>query len=93
MSVRWQITRINIQKPGDSPDCLLGVVPQLTDSRLSETKTCPYLALLKELDTLQPRVEEGLTLHGSRNWTHSSQVLRKDSPCMAQGTGHTPARC
>ena len=27
----------NIQKPTKSPDCLLGVVPQPTDSRLSET--------------------------------------------------------
>ena len=47
MSVRWQagsivyITRMNIQHPGDSPDCILGVVPQLTDSRLSETKLPP----------------------------------------------------
>ena len=29
---------IHIQKPGDLPYCLLGVVPQPTDSRLSETK-------------------------------------------------------
>ena len=27
----------NIQKPAESPDCLLGVVTQLTDSRLNET--------------------------------------------------------
>ena len=27
----------NIQKPADSQDCLLDVVPQPTDSRLSET--------------------------------------------------------
>ena len=26
----------NIQKPAKSPDCLLGVVPQPTDSRLRE---------------------------------------------------------
>ena len=42
MSVRWQHCidhgDINIQKPGDSPDCLLGEVLQLTDSQLSETK-------------------------------------------------------
>ena len=46
MSVRWQhcIDQAdnNIQKPGDSPDCLLGVVPQPTESRLSET-TCIYM--------------------------------------------------
>ena len=29
---------INIQKPGDSPGCLLGVGRQPTDSRLSENK-------------------------------------------------------
>ena len=29
--------RINIQKPAKTPDCLLGVVPQPTDNRLSET--------------------------------------------------------
>ena len=42
MSVRWQhgIDHADkIQKPGESPDCVLGVVPQPTDSRLSET-TC-----------------------------------------------------
>ena len=42
MSVRRQldnkITRI-ILKKRDTPDCLLGVVPQPTDSRLSEAKT------------------------------------------------------
>ena len=40
MSVRWQncIDHADKQtKPTKSPDCLLGVVPQLTDSRLSET--------------------------------------------------------
>ena len=41
MSVRWQ-HRIDHadtkQKPEVVPDCLLGVVPQPTDSRLSETK-------------------------------------------------------
>ena len=30
----------NIQKAAESPDCLLGVVTQPTDSRLSETSMC-----------------------------------------------------
>ena len=40
MSVRWQpcIDHADTkQKPLMGPDCLLGVVPQPTDSRLSET--------------------------------------------------------
>ena len=44
MSVRWQHC-IDLadtkQKPLMWPDCLLGVVPQPTDSRLSETSQCP----------------------------------------------------
>ena len=39
MSVRWQhcLDHVdNIQKPENSPDCLIGVVTQPTDSRLSE---------------------------------------------------------
>ena len=41
MSVRWQhcIDHADTkQKPLMRPDCLLGVVPQPTDSRLSETR-------------------------------------------------------
>ena len=40
MSVRWQhcIDHADkYSKPTDSPDCLPGVVPKPTDSRLSET--------------------------------------------------------
>ena len=43
MSVRWQhcidhADKINIQKPAELPDCLLGVVPRPTDSRLGEAR-------------------------------------------------------
>ena len=45
----------HVDKPGDSPDCLLGVVPQPTDSRLSETrarwKVIKPLAWNKDGDT------------------------------------------
>jgi len=34
----YKITRIPNKKPLMKPDCHLGVVPQPTDSRLSETK-------------------------------------------------------
>ena len=39
--MRWQHCTDhadNIQKSAESPDCLLGVVTQPTDSRLSETR-------------------------------------------------------
>ena len=55
MSVRWQhcidhADKINIQKPGESPDCLLGVVPQPTDSRLSETTLAgPWLVIRRRV--------------------------------------------
>ena len=41
LEVATLIMRINIQKMGESPDCLLGVVPQPTNSRLSGTSAKP----------------------------------------------------
>ena len=37
-SIREVAALVSIQTPVKSPDCLLGVVPQLTDSRLKGTK-------------------------------------------------------
>ena len=51
MSVRWQHSIahvVNIQKPGHSSGCLLGLVPQPTDSRLSETSICAYSNFLED---------------------------------------------
>ena len=41
----------NIQKPAKSPDCLLGVVPQPTDSRLCETRPNQPLSIAKTIAT------------------------------------------
>ena len=40
--------RINIQKPAESLDCLLGVVPQPTDNRLIKTKDLPMSATRRQ---------------------------------------------
>ena len=56
MSVRWRhcIDHADTkQKPLMRPDCLLGVVPQSTDSRLSETTAQPDLAVTHPAQTKQ----------------------------------------
>ena len=54
--MRWQHCldhADNIQKPAESPDCLLGVVMQLADSRLDETSV---------------ECARGCSLGGTRGW-------------------------
>ena len=56
MSVRWQHCldhADDIQNPAESPDCLLGVVKQPTDSRLSETNYEFALILSNRIDLLR----------------------------------------
>ena len=51
VSVKWQHCldhADNIQKPAKLSDCLLGLVPQPTDSRLSETNAFMALSMINQ---------------------------------------------